>query len=61
MEEVIRLYALGGAHASFQESVRGSLEPGKLADIVILDRDIFSIPVSEIAASRAEQVLVGGR
>ena len=61
VEEVIRLYALGGAHASFQESVRGSLEPGKLADIVVLDRDIFSIPASEIAASRAEQVLVGGR
>ncbi|HET6455441.1 MAG TPA: amidohydrolase [Armatimonadota bacterium] len=61
VEEVIRLYALGGAHASFQESVRGSLEPGKLADIVILDRDIFNIPASEIAECRAEQVLVSGR
>jgi predicted amidohydrolase YtcJ len=61
VEEVIRLYALGGAHASFQESVRGSLETGKLADIVILDRDIFNIPSSEIADCRAEQVLVSGR
>ena len=61
VEEVIRLYALGGAHASFQESVRGSLETGKLADIVILDRDIFNIPASEIADCRAEQVLVSGK
>ena len=61
VEEVIRLYALGGAHASFQESIRGSLEPGKLADIAVLDRDIFSIPTSEIADCRAEQVYVGGR
>ena len=61
VEDVIRLYALGGAHASFQESSRGSLEPGKLADIIVLDRDIFSIPVSEIIACRAEQVFVGGR
>jgi len=61
VEEVIRLYALGGAHASFQESARGSLEPGKLADLVILDRDIFSIPSSEIIDCRSETVLVGGR
>lgn len=61
VEDVIRLYALGGAQASFQESERGSLEPGKLADVVVLDRDIFSIPASEIAECRAEQVFVGGR
>ena len=60
VEDVIRLYSLGGAYASFQESDRGSLEPGKLADIVVLDRDIFSIPSSEIIACRAEQVFVGG-
>ena len=61
VEDVIRLYALGGAHASFEESSRGSLEPGKLADLVVLDRDIFSIPASEIADCKAEQVLVSGR
>ena len=60
VEDVIRLYSLGGAHASFQESARGSLEPGKLADMVVLDRDLFSVPASEIADCRAEQVFVGG-
>jgi len=60
VEDAVRLYALGGAHAAFEEANRGSIEPGKLADMVVLDRDIFNIPASEIAECRAELVLVGG-
>jgi hypothetical protein len=59
-EEVIRLYALGGAYAAFEEAERGSIAPGKLADMAVLDCDIFSIPADEIAGCKAELVLVNG-
>jgi hypothetical protein len=58
--ETIRLYALGGAYAGFEEGTRGSISPGRLADMVVLDRDIFAGPASEIPACRPQMVLVGG-
>ena len=60
VEDVIRLYALGGAYAAFQEANLGSLAPGKLADLVVLERDIFSVPASEIPNCKAALVLVNG-
>jgi len=61
VEETIQLYAVGGAHASFEEASRGTLEPGKLADMVVLDADIFGIPPSDILSCRPYLVLVSGR
>ena len=43
LEEAIRAYTVGSAYAEFQETVKGTLTPGKLADVVILDRDIFQL------------------
>ena len=60
VEDAIRLYALGGAHAAFEEGNRGSIQPGKLADIVVLDRDIFDIPAAELTDCKVELVLVDG-
>lgn len=61
VEEAIRLYAGTAPFFAFEEDKRGSLAPGMLADMVVLDRDIFTIPVEEIPHCKAEMVLVGGR
>lgn len=61
VEETVRLYALGGAYASFEENTRGSIEPGKLADMVVLDTDIFSAPPPDILECRPTLVVLGGK
>ena len=61
IEEAIRGYTLGAAHAEFQEDEKGTIEPGKLADMVILSRDILTIPPREILSTKAEMAILGGR
>src|SRR2546421_436084 len=48
VEEAVRAYTVGSAFAEFQENEKGTLAPGKLADIVILSRDTFKIDPNEI-------------
>ena len=60
VKEALRLYTVNGAYASFEEDIKGSIEPGKLADMVVLDRDIFSIPAEEIKDLQVEMTIVGG-
>ncbi len=60
VEEALRGYTLDAAYASFEEDVKGSLEPGKLADFVILDRDLTTIPPEEIRDARVDLTVVGG-
>src|SRR5690606_24850698 len=60
-EEALRAYTTGAAHAGFSEADRGTLERGKLADIVIIDRDITSIPAAEIRDARVVMTVVGGK
>jgi predicted amidohydrolase YtcJ len=45
-------YTLGAAHASGQAAQQGSLTPGKLADLIVLDRDILAIPPEDIADTK---------
>jgi len=59
--EAIRLYTINAAYASFEESIKGSIEPGKLADLVVLDRDILTIPADEIRETTIELTIVGGQ
>ncbi len=61
MAEAIGLFTKGAAHASFEEDVKGTLEPGKLADMVVLSRDLFVIPAREILTTQAEITILGGR
>jgi predicted amidohydrolase YtcJ len=61
VEEAIRLYAGTAPYFAFEEDRRGSLSPGMLADMVVLDRDIFTIPIEEIPRLKAERVFVGGK
>jgi len=47
--EAVRAYTMGSAYASFDEKLKGSIEPGKLADFVVLTDDIFAIDPVKIA------------
>ncbi len=60
VRDALRLYTTNGAYASFEETVKGSIEPGKLADLVVLDRDILTIPEDEIKEVKVETTIVGG-
>ncbi len=60
-EEALRSFTLEGAFAAFEETTRGSLEVGKLADLVMLSADIMTIPAPEILKTRATMTVVGGK
>ena len=49
------------AYGSFEESVKGSIEPGKFADLVVLDKDIMSMPYPEIIRARVVMTILNGR
>jgi len=59
--EALRSMTIWPAYAGFQEKVMGSLTPGKYADFVILDRDIMSVPASEILQTRVMSTWLGGK
>jgi predicted amidohydrolase YtcJ len=61
VEEAVRAYTVGSAHAEFADHVKGTITPGKLADLVILSRDIFTIDPTEIGGVRVETTIVDGR
>ena len=58
--EALQSYTINAAYAAFEESVKGSITVGKLADITVLDRDIMTIPEAEIAGAQIEYTIVGG-
>lgn len=59
-EEALRSYTIDCAYAAFQDEILGSLTPGKLADLVVLDRDILTIPEEEIPSTLVDLTIVGG-
>jgi|SoiMethySBSTD1v2_1073268.scaffolds.fasta_scaffold20791_3 predicted amidohydrolase YtcJ len=61
VEQAVRAYTVGSAYAEFQEKSKGTIEVGKLADLVILSDDIFSIDESKIRGVRVETTIVGGK
>lgn len=58
--EALRGYTLNGAWLSFEEDRKGSIEPGKLADMIVLDRDILTINPDDIMDVEVEQTWLGG-
>lgn len=60
VEEAVRAYTLGSAYAEFQEREKGTIEVGKLADLVILSEDIFLIDPAKIDETRVIMTIVGG-
>jgi predicted amidohydrolase YtcJ len=59
--EAVEAYTMGSAFAEFQEKVKGSITPGKLADMVLLSDDIFSINPAEIRDVKVLKTIVGGK
>jgi predicted amidohydrolase YtcJ len=59
-EEALRSWALAGAYAAFEEQRKGSLTPGKLADLVLLSGDIMKVAPAEILKTRVLATIVGG-
>src|SRR5438128_1350272 len=59
--ETIEAYTMGSAYAEFQENEKGSITAGKLADMVLLSDDIFSIPPEKIRDVKVLKTIVGGK
>jgi predicted amidohydrolase YtcJ len=60
-EQAVIAYTLTSAYAEFAEKEKGSLEPGKLADLAVLSQDIFTIPPPEMPKTTSVLTLVGGK
>lgn len=61
VEQALTAYTIEGAYASFEEKIKGSLEKGKLADLVVLDQNIFKIAPEKIREVKVVNTLVGGK
>jgi predicted amidohydrolase YtcJ len=61
VEEAIRAYTMGSAYASFDDGIKGSIEPGKVADLVVLSEDILHIDPVKIADTRVDMTVFDGR
>ncbi len=61
LDEALRAYTWGVAYAGFQDQATGTLRPGLLADLVLLDRDLFRVPAATIREARVRATVVGGR
>jgi predicted amidohydrolase YtcJ len=60
-EQALRSYTLSNAYAAFEEEQKGSLKPGKWADITVLSRDIMTVPEDEIPSTDVVYTIVGGK
>jgi len=58
--EALESYTINGAYTSFEEDIKGTLTPGKLADITVLSKDILTIPEEEIPTTEVVYTIVGG-
>lgn len=61
LAQAIEFYTLGAAYAEFQEEVKGSIEPGKLADVVVLNKNLFEISPREILSTKVDLTILGGK
>jgi predicted amidohydrolase YtcJ len=61
VKEALRLYTTGAAYAGMEETQKGSIEPGKLADLIVIDRDILTIPEDQIKDIKVERTVIDGR
>jgi hypothetical protein len=60
-EEAIRMYTINGAYHTFEEDMKGSIEPGKLADMIIIDRDILTCPEDDVRDTKVLRTILGGK
>jgi len=60
-EEALRSYTIDAAWAAFEEDLKGSLAPGKLADAVVLSEDLRNCPAERILSARVAYTIIGGK
>ncbi len=60
-DEAIRMYTIKGAYYTFEENIKGSIEPGKMADMIVLDKDILTCPEDEIKDTKTLKTILGGK
>ena len=60
-EDALKMYTINNAFASFEESIKGSIEPGKLADMAVISDDILTCPADQIRNIESEITIVGGK
>jgi hypothetical protein len=60
-EQALRLYTSAAARYTFEEGQKGTLEPGKLADLVVLSADYMTVPEDQIKDIKADVTMVGGK
>jgi predicted amidohydrolase YtcJ len=61
LDQMITSFTINGAYANFLENTTGSIEVGKMADLVVLDRNLFSIPVEEISTAKVISTFFAGK
>jgi len=61
VREAVEAFTLGSAYAEFREGQKGSLTPGKFADVVILDSDLFALPPEKIKEASVSYTIVAGK
>jgi len=61
MKDAIKYYTLGSAYAQFMEDLKGMIKPGYLADLVITDKDLLTIPENEIMRTKIDFTVTGGK
>ena len=60
-EEALASYTINNATAAFEENVKGSITPGKWADLVVLSGDFFAVPEADIPDIQIDMTIVGGQ
>ena len=58
--DALRSYTINAAYGAFEEDLKGTLTPGKLADITVLSQDIMTVPEERLPETRVEMTIVGG-
>jgi predicted amidohydrolase YtcJ len=61
VDQALRAYTIDAAYASFDEKMKGSLSPGKLADFVVLEKNLFEVPPADIRHVKIQATYVGGQ
>jgi predicted amidohydrolase YtcJ len=61
VEEALVAYTMGGAFASFEETQKGVISPGMLADLTMIDKDLRAMPAAEIRTAKVVRTMVGGK
>jgi predicted amidohydrolase YtcJ len=59
--EAVHGYTMGPAYAEFEENIKGSIEKGKLADLVVIDTDIFHADAAQLKNARVDMTMLGGK